>query len=308
MTSVFRPRFALRTLLLALGVVGALFGSLALQMRRAASQREAALMIWARGGDVLYAYELDESGARKVTAESGVPAWLRTLLGRDFFYAATSVHCSNPAFDDEEAVGLRGFRGARFLYLRNSGIGNETLQYISRLPDLEVLYLDGTKIDNRGLTYVDTMPNLRVLGLHRTRISGKAIARLAAAFPKLQSLDLSATNTRDADLWRLQGLTNLRALRLCLTHMTDEGVDHLAKTTDLRNLSLRGTAVTDAALNRLVSMSNLEYLDVRNTHVTDEGVKSFQDVLPGCTVDWGNQEGDDYEFNTLRDYLQGNAD
>jgi internalin A len=62
---------------------------------------------------------------------------------------------------------------------------------------------------------------------------------------------LDGTQTTDAGLAHLKGLTNLSALGLADTQLTDAGLVHLKGLSRLSCLSLSGTPVTGAGIKEL---------------------------------------------------------
>jgi hypothetical protein len=114
-------------------------------------------------------------------------------------------------------------------------------------------------------------------------------------------VNLSGRPTTDADLARLQGLTELEDLDLHNTEVSDEGLRHLSALAHLRWLNLNGTRVTDAGLVHLERLRELRRLylpgievtvvhphdgtlRLGSSHVTDEGVKKLQRALPKCQI------------------------
>lgn len=77
-------RFSFRTLLVVLALLSAALGWLALKVRQAERQRKAVTAIRKAGGYVLYDYEC-WNGIPILDGKPPPPAWLREVLGEDFF-------------------------------------------------------------------------------------------------------------------------------------------------------------------------------------------------------------------------------
>lgn len=129
--------------------------------------------------------------------------------------------------------------------------------------------------------------------------------RLMSIFDRATVVNLSDTETTDADLdvlTRLRGverlalartkvtdfgmagigrLTGLKALDLGGTQVTDEAMAHLDELRHLEFLYLNGTTVTDVGLVQLEQLHNLRTLAVEGTAVSEAGVEKMRKALPG---------------------------
>jgi hypothetical protein len=97
-------------------------------------------------------------------------------------------------------------------------------------------------------------------------------------------LDLSDSQTTDADLKSLKSLTKLTSLRLCRTQVTDAGLEHLTGFVELRSLELHATVISDVGLEHLKGLKKLTFLLLKRTNVTEAGVHKLQKGLPGCLI------------------------
>jgi len=71
--------------------------------------------------------------------------------------------------------------------LINTGIDDDGLKHLSRLPQLGVLYLEGTPISDQGLRHLVGMKTLRYLKLGDNRgVTDAGAAELQSALPKLR--------------------------------------------------------------------------------------------------------------------------
>src|SRR5262249_2552115 len=76
----------------------------------------------------------------------------------------------------------------------------------------------------------------------------------------------------DADMEKVRGWTNLRALSASDTDVGDAGLACVEHLTRLESLRLDGTRVTDAGLVHLSALLELDFLDLSHTAVTDAGL------------------------------------
>jgi hypothetical protein len=147
-----------------------------------------------------------------------------------------------------------------------------------------------------------------------------AKCELLKRLPQLEELRVLSDKFTDADLERLQGFSQLKALTLGCPAVTDAGLKHLkslkalgfvsVKLTDaglprlealenLEELYLADTKITDAGLKRLHRLTRLRRLYVGNPGVTAAGIAKLQQAMPKCLitpVDW-ERFGVDFDFN-----------
>jgi len=195
-----RLQFGLRTLLLAVAVCAAACSWFAVRKHRASQQRAAIEALGDRAW-VVYDYQLDADGLHIEGAEPPGPAWLRNLLGDDFF-ADAEVVWSSTDFDDDDLAHLAGLARLRRLQLARSRVTDEGLAHLKSLPELENLSLSSTRITDAGLVHLKQLP-------------------------KLEALGLDYTGATDAGLVHLHQLTGLRRLGLFHTNATRQGIERL---------------------------------------------------------------------------------
>ena len=103
-------------------------------------------------------------------------------------------------------------------------------------------------------------------------------------YDDVDSVHLSMTDLKDADLVHLKELNRLRSLLIDYTDVTDAGLAHIQDLTRLEILHLNVTFVTDGGLVHLQGMTSLRSLDVSDTDVTEAGVARLQRMLPKCRI------------------------
>jgi hypothetical protein len=173
--------------------------------------REAVAAIQKTGGYVEY-------------GELNGPAWLRKVLGDDWFRHVTAVHC----YSDADLECVKGFPQVQALVLQGTGITDTGLKHFKGLARLAVLYLNDTQITDAGLKCLEGLTQLLGVGLDGTKIT-------------------------DAGLEHLKGLAQLQTLSLGHTQITDAGLEHLKGLASLQRLSLKGTRVSDTGVKKLQS-------------------------------------------------------
>ncbi|MCA9071696.1 MAG: hypothetical protein KDA84_22370 [Planctomycetaceae bacterium] len=139
------------------------------------------------------------------------------------------------------------------------------------------------------------------------RLMGK---RTLPLFQNATVVNLSDTQTTDADLMDLKELRGVERINLSGTEITDAGLEYLTVHRDLKALDLTGTPIQGHGLKALSKLTQLEYLYLTNTEVGDTdwehlkslshlrqldligtnvspaGVKTIQQDLPDVEVKW----------------------
>ncbi|MEX2027177.1 MAG: hypothetical protein WEH44_07745 [Pirellulaceae bacterium] len=164
-------QFSLRTLLLAMLVLGVGLGWFAERVRR---QREALSKIIRYGGQVTYDYQLDASGNFRRDQFGNYlhglqppgPKWLRQLLGDDYFQSPVTIW-----LESDEGV---GFLDSELQVLAEP---------IQSLHELKSLSLCGSPITDAGLTHLRGMTQLKQLDCRGTKVTDRGIESLQKDLP-----------------------------------------------------------------------------------------------------------------------------
>lgn len=223
-------RFSLRTLLVVVLLLSLPLGWFAVKLRQAEKQRKAVEAIREARGRVVYDYELKDDEFY-VRPEPPGPAWLRRLVGDDFF--ADVVHILTTDWPDPP---------------RQSG--DVFLGHVNGLRHLESLNLFVTPVTDAGMENLEGLTTLETLTLYGTQITDGGVGNIKG-LSKLESLSFCDTKVTDGGLENLVGLTDLAWLRLPNSQVTDAGLQHLRGLTKLKHLDVDGTSVTEQGLNEL---------------------------------------------------------
>jgi hypothetical protein len=219
-------QFSLRTLLVLVLLASVGMSWFAVRMQRARKQREVVAAIVEMGGRVTYDYDFDASGNRVLNPKPPGPAWLRKLLGDDFFANVTCVGLGEP---ETPPTGL---------------------EYVAGVPHVHGLHPDGTQVTDAGSTQIPGLTQPVDLHAETTSVNDAALEHLKG-FTRLRRLYLVGPKVTDAALEHLKGLTELQSLDLTGTPVSDAGLEHLKGLTQLQILELDGTNVTDVGVEDL---------------------------------------------------------
>jgi len=297
-------QYSLRSLLIFTAICAVGAGWLARRIEQKRREREAADSLEKRGAQVVYDYQ-----SIYPDAEPYGPAWLRGLLGENFFSGVREVtfrYRDSRLYDaDLKDVGMLTSLESLDTWGQPE-IGDAALSNLKRLTTLRELSLNGAHITNAGLENLSGMNRLRVLCLDETPVGDEGMSCLAG-LTQLENLSLANTKVGDLGMRRLIRLVNLRSLclssneisndglvalesmprleTLCLddwkekSKVTDVGLKHLTGLTELKTLSLKDLNITDAGMTHLSGLTRLEYLDLRNTSVGDAGIERVRSLI-----------------------------
>lgn len=172
------------------------------------------------------------------------------------------LHLERTRLDDAGLAALANLRRLRALYLQDTDVSDAGLVIAHAFTDLEELTIGDTRV-SKIVDSLAAWPKLRLLSLYGLPVSDGALPRLVAAHPRLQLLNLGATELTDPTA--LARLPELRALGLDETHVGDRSFAGLAAAARLAELSLAGCTISAAALPDLLKLPALQRLDVRGT-------------------------------------------
>ncbi len=136
------------------------------------------------------------------SADPPGPAWIRSILGDDFF-AEVDELWFDQGVGDKVLENLKEFHHLKRLGLVGAKITNDTLRDIQTLSELEELDLSLTSVTDARLEHLDVITGLRELSLRFTAVSDVGLASLTR-LSSLKFLDLSYTKVTQAGIKSLQ--------------------------------------------------------------------------------------------------------
>ena len=161
---VFRWRFqfSIRSMLVLVVAVALLFSWITVEVQQAKRYRDAVTAIRQAEGFVYYDFQVDQAGVLIPPTNIPGPAWLRTLLGDDFFGSVVKVDVTCHGTD-------------------------AILEKVEEFPQIRELYLGSylsdRKITDAGLEHVGRMTRLQTLGIGGTRVTDRGVRKLQKALP-----------------------------------------------------------------------------------------------------------------------------
>ena len=287
-------RFRLRTLMLAVLVIGVGMG---LYVNRVRRQQAAVAAIRQAGGNVYYDYQQTD-GYLDVARESRVPDWLRKKLGNDWFHSVVNVNViyrndakgtsKTAPSNDDFLDALAQLPRLEALVMLHGTASDEGLEKISRVRHLkELVLMDAIHVTDRGVAYLPALEDLESLTLSESQITDDSL-RALGQLPRLKQLMIQGNQLTNEGLKHVGQLRGLEGLWVCRLDgkrnlsITDEGLVHLRGLDRLQQLGLQGTGVTDAGMDHLAVLKELKDVFVGGTDVRDAG--RLQSAVPDCVI------------------------
>ncbi len=161
-------QFSLRSLMIFTAIFAVLFGWLGSRFEQKRRQRAAAEAIVKAGGQVNYDYgRVEGKPGYWKPAEPFGPAWLRTILGENFFSEVDLIYCITAAENLKEFPQLRSLR------LLSWGITDEAVESLKTLSELRDLGLIDTKLSDAAVNELHlALPKCYIMVIHQGTISG----------------------------------------------------------------------------------------------------------------------------------------
>ncbi|MEL6108774.1 MAG: hypothetical protein AAFU85_22430 [Planctomycetota bacterium] len=206
--------------------------------------------------------------------------------------------------DDFSAIGeMFDHPKLRSLLLADSNAGDQELELIGKLPNLENLDLRGcpvsdagiehlrnlkklkalklsgkkgkTMVTDRGFEVLGQIPTLKVLAADFLPITDAGIASLGP-LRQVRELYLAKTRITGRSVSTIQGFGGLTKLRLASTEFDDDGVASIGSLTELVDLDVSEcAAITDAAAKTFVKLPKLSKLNLYGTSLGDEAMDAL---------------------------------
>lgn len=203
-------RFSIRTLLLAMLLLGLLCSWFVSQTRRAMRQQAAVNRVRQLGGNVTYEYQSDPArrGQPPPTPSPALQRFTGLVVLSDVVkvtWQATHANDADAAaladlpqlrdlrlntsrFSDQATRSLSHLKRLRRLDLWCSQLTDRTLPHLSNLSELRQLDLYSTQVSDKGLHHLYGLKNLKELKLRDTRVTAVGAAKLQAALPNCKIL------------------------------------------------------------------------------------------------------------------------
>ena len=202
------------------------------------------------------------------------PAWLREILGGDWFSWRDRVFGVD--VDSGELHLAAQLHSVQRLTLHWDIHPNQS-PYLESMQSLRAVNarFASLNIDDELKKY----PAAKYDNELTEKLERAGMAKLCQSFanlPKLEAINLNRSFCDDACLAHLGRLTNLRLLAIRETAVTDLGLRHLAKLTKLQVLDLGDLKITDAGLSSLSNLTELRELNLWGCTIQGRGLQNLK--------------------------------
>jgi Leucine-rich repeat (LRR) protein len=293
-------QFSLRTLLIVVTLFAVACSWFAVKMGQARRRREAVEAIKRAGNDLLYEYQVDQSGNEIPNAQPSIPNWLTGLFGEDLFYDVVYVHLWRQ-LPEGRLECLRDLRQIRYIHIEELYISDadlENLEGLAQLRNLEIW--DTMGLTDAGLAHFEGLKRLEGITLANTKVSDAGLAHLSG-LTELDTLCLQNASFPGSGLDHVRKLPKLQFLSLNGAKLTDDGWKCLANMAQLQGLYLSGSNIADANLEHVANLKNLRSLYLDFTHVTDAGMRHVKECSEIRTLDLSGTAISDAGLAQLRE-------
>jgi hypothetical protein len=256
-----RPLWSGAIILLALSSVWAA-GMSYLQKQH---ERQAVAVIENAGDEVYYSYQWsDESPEPDGPENPRAPAWVRRILGDDFFGHPTHVCCFATPDALQTLRELPTLTGVELWWVEAAG---EPFAAVSAMKRLHTLKIDGSVVDFHDLADAPSIPTLRNLRLEDTSISDAVCVLIVEKFPALSELAIDRSKDwsqpSEAGLSAIRQLPNLATFSLACSHgVPNTGLAIFSGSPTLRILRAEVRGDVDGAIVRIHDCPVLDTLEI----------------------------------------------
>lgn len=163
-------QFSLRAVLILMTILAIWLGIVS---HRARNLRRAVDAIAAVGGSIHYHYELN--------AGQGPPgpAWLRKLLGDEYFVSPFHVELTGDGITDgflEEH--LAALRTVEYLVIESLNVTDTGIEHVASLRNVSTLHLTCPKMTDAALSHIATLRKIDALGVNSPCLTASGVRRL----------------------------------------------------------------------------------------------------------------------------------
>ena len=168
-----------------------------------------------------------------------------------------------------------------------------TLEHVSKLSaiqdSLDSVSFAGCDFSSDFVTHLTKLPQLRTLDLSETNTVDADLNGISKL--TLTTISLSSTSISNESVEQLALIPTLQTVNLGRTKVSIDCIDHLRLLSNLTELELPQTLLTDANIPRLALLDSLKSLDLASGNVTILGLAHLRDmknleslVLDSCPI------------------------
>jgi len=192
-------------------------------------------------------------------------------------------NCDNITEDVIAQVGR--LTGIRTLILTRTGIGDECIVHLNKLPHLHELKIEENKITIGGLKKLTRLKDLTTLNVSSLEGANTLLSELSK---NMFMLGLRNCNIADSDMSKIAGFKILQVLNIRENpNVTNTGIKKLLQCKLLRDLDIADTNVTPQGVRALANLPKFDSLRVGK--LPDAKVLEFSRALPHVKIHADNK-------------------
>lgn len=213
---------------------------------RKLQQRRLVAEITRVDGEVHYNYEYDQDGRCLTGRHPAAPAWLRRIVGDDFFGDPVEVVVF-PQMSQDLLPVIGQLKTLRRVNVCDVDISPEPFKAVSQLSSLEELEFQGSAVPHRGLKdlgAISQMPTLMLLRLESMYVSDTDCELIVKKFPSLHEINVREAYFKvlqepsDKGLAAIRKLPHLGTVRFQSQGLSYSGIAIFSGSPALTRLSL----------------------------------------------------------------------
>lgn len=173
------------------------------------------------------------------------------------------------------------------LKLRYVKVDNSSLAKLSKLHQLRSFTLaspsEDSETNDETLQFLSALPNLTSLSIESCTFTNEGIRHIAP-LKKLESLYIVRVPIDDKAFIYMEKMASLKNLYLGVTSVACESADCFAPLWRLRHLVIDGSPVSDSSLGNFRGLHHLNEIGLVDTEITAEGLDSLRRSLPTVRI------------------------
>jgi hypothetical protein len=241
--------------------------------------------------EFLRKYDICSIGYDRKPEKTWAPAWLRKVVGDDYFVNVESVtfnssfNCLRIADAIDQLRRLPTLQSVDLKSPPFSGSGD--FRELAMLTQIKRLGLTVETGDDKGvpLNYLTSMNNLTELDLSGCKISKENMQSLAK-LAELKTLSLDSNDIDDERICQLAGCPQLETLSLSSCRISNKGLEAVASIRTLKNLTFVNMSVA-LATQRYPLATNTPH---ENSAGAQDGLERYNFELDPAFLFWGTEK------------------
>ncbi|MCC7105599.1 MAG: hypothetical protein IT307_10685 [Chloroflexi bacterium] len=174
------------------------------------------------------------------------------------------------------------FTDTKQLFLDNTSLNDQNIQYLSGMRLLQKLHLIRGPFGEEALQFISGLAELEHLNLQTIKKARSLDFLIGAS--KLKSLIIDISSGNAVDISAIAGLKFLKRLDLSGMGLNDANISTLSTMSSLEPLDISMSPISDVGLRKIETMIELREIRLWETNATQQGIDRLKEKLRGCIV------------------------